>query len=123
MPPSVATRLPAQILERAQPPGVLGSHRQHLAELVIGNGDGERRSPRRRVLDAAQPDIRVAARDRLIDRREGDHDESRRTAHAARDERRDLDVEADDLLGIGGIGLDERRAALRVAGPAQLRRS
>jgi hypothetical protein len=32
----------------------------------------------------------------------------------------DLDVEADDTRRVGGIGIDERLAAFRVAAPAQL---
>ena len=72
--------------------------RQHFAELVIRNGDRQRRAARRRVLDAAQADVGVAARDRLIDRGERDVDElaaSRPSPRAM--QLGDLDVEADEL--------------------------
>ncbi len=39
---------------------------------------------------------------------------------AAGEQRRDVHVEARDDVGVRRLGLHERRAALRVAGPAKL---
>ena len=50
-----------------------------------------------------------------------DLDESRRAVERARDELRDLDIEADDLARVARVGLDERRAALGVTAPAKFR--
>ena len=44
-------------------------------------------------------------------------------AEAGGEQLRDVDLEADDARRIGGIGLDERRAAFGVAAPAQFRRA
>ncbi len=57
----------------------------------------------------------------LIERAERNLDELRRTSELARHQLRDLDVEADHLRGIGGVGLDKGRAALGVAAPAERR--
>ena len=76
-------------------------------------------APRRDVLDAAQADVEVAALRRLIERGERDLHELRRAAELARDQLRDLDVEADDLRRIARVGFDKRRAAFGVAAPAQ----
>ena len=107
----------AQIGERAEARGVARPHGQHFAEFVVGDGDGERRASRRRVLDAAHPDVEVAARHRGVDR--GDLDEPRRPPEP-RDELGDLDVEADHARRVVRVGLDVRRAAFRVAAPAEL---
>ena len=68
------------------------------------------------------PIVGVAARDRLVDRRELHEHEARRAAQPARDQLRDLDVEADHRVGMVRARLDERRAALGVARPAELQR-
>ena len=106
MPPSVPTRRPAQIGERAKLSGVGRADAQHLAKLIIRKGDRVAGAPRRRVLDAAQADVGVAARDRLIDRCKGDLDEARLAAQPPRDQLGDLDVEADDARRVGRVGLD-----------------
>ena len=71
MPPRVATRRPARSasVRNARRVGVADA--QHLAEFVVRNRRGERSAARRRVFDAAQADVGVAPRDRLIDRGEG----------------------------------------------------
>ena len=73
------------------------AHGEHFAECVVGNRRRERGSACGRVFDAAQADIGVAARDRLIDGGEGDEDESGLTVEATRDQVGDLDIEADEL--------------------------
>ena len=66
--------------------------------------------------------VGIVPLDRLFDRGERDHDEARHASEALRHERRDFDVEADDLIGMGRIGLHERRAAFGIARPPQLGR-
>jgi len=78
-----------------------------------------RRPPRRRVLDAAQADVGVTAGNRLVDLAKIDVDELGPAAEPARHQRRDLDVEANEIVGSGRIGLDERRAPFGVARPAK----
>jgi hypothetical protein len=77
---------------------------------------------RRQVLEPAQPDVEVAARDGGVEAGERDLHEARRAAKLASDERGNLDVEADDARRVGRIGFDERRAAFGVAAPAELGR-
>ena len=113
---------PAKVGERTKLSGVGGTDAQDLAELIIRKRDGITSSARRRVLDAAQPDVGVAPGDGLIDRRVGDLDEAGLAAQPLRDELGDIDVEPDDARGVGGIGFDIRRAAFGVAGPPQERR-
>ena len=109
----------AQVGERPEAGHVRCPHAQHFAESIVGNGQGQRRSARQRVLDAAQADVRVAPGDGLVDRREHDLHELRRAPQAACEEAGDLDVEADLLLRMRRVGLDKRRAAFGVARPAK----
>ena len=109
----------AQVGERTKLSGVCGSDTQHLAKLIIRKGDRVAGPARGRVFDAAQPDVGVAAGNRLIDRRERDLDEAGLAAESACDELGDLDIEADDAGRVGGIGFDIRRAAFGVTGPSR----
>src|SRR5438034_1398898 len=79
-------------------------------------------APGGRILDAAEADIRVAARDGLIDRVERHELEARRPPDTARDEICDLDVEADERVWMRRVGLDKWSAALGIAGPPKLAR-
>ena len=119
MPPSVATRLPFQIGERAIAIAIAVANREHFAEFVIRDAGGERLAPRRNVFDAAQADVEVASLRGLIERRELHLQELRRAAQLSRDQLGDLDVEADQLRGIARIGFNERRAAFGIAAPPQ----
>ena len=112
--------LASQIGQRAEAARIGRAHGQHLAELVVGYRDREARAPGRAVLDPAQGDVEIPARDRRVDTREPGLDESRSAAEAGGEQLRDLHVEADDARGIGRVGLDVRRAALGVTAPAQL---
>ena len=76
---------------------------------------------RRRVLDAVERDVEVAAGGGLIERRKGDLLEFRGPTQLLRDELRDLDVEAHDAPGIARVGFHVRRATFRIAGPAKRR--
>ena len=111
----------AQIGERAKPVAIGVAHREHLAELG-STGSLAASAARRagRVLDAAQADVEVAARRRLVERGER---RPGRTA-AVRPSSRAISSaistsKPTQLLRIGRVGLDERRAALGVAAPAQ----
>ena len=108
-----------EVFERAESVAVGVANAQHLAELVVGDGDRHRRAAGRRVLDAAQPDLGVAARHRLVDGGVLDDHELRRPPESARDQLRDLDVEPDHRLGVARARLDERRSSFGVAGPAE----
>ena len=83
-----------EIGQRAKAPGVRGADAQHFAKRVVRDRGRHRGPPRRRVLDAAQADVGVAAGDGLIDGSEPDEDEPRRAPEAARDALGDLHVEA-----------------------------
>ncbi len=109
----------AQIGERAPARRVAVAHAQHFAKAVIGHRRRHGRAPRRRVFDAAQADLGVAALDGLVDRRESDVDKTRLASEPAGDELGDFDVETDELVRLRGIRFDERRAAFRIAGPAE----
>jgi hypothetical protein len=95
------------------------SNAENFAKLIIGNGDCIRCAPRRSVLDAAQPDLGVAARNRLVDGCEGNFDELRLAPQAAGNQFGDVDIEANNFGRIGGIGFDIRRPAFRVPTPAK----
>ena len=122
VPPSVAMRRPRQIRERAEARRVGGAHREHLAKLVVRQRHGERRATRRRVLDAVERDVEVAARGGLVERCERDLDELRRATELLRDQLGDLDVEALHSLGMLRVGFDVRRAAFRIPCPPKRRR-
>ena len=109
----------AQVRERAKLSGVRGPDAEDLAELVIRNGDGVACPAGGRILDAAEADLGVAARDRLVDRGERDLDELRLPAEATGNQLGDVDVESRNSRRIGGIGFDVRRAALGIAGPTK----
>jgi hypothetical protein len=109
----------AQVLEVPQSCGVGGSDAQDFAKLIIRNRDGVRRTPCGGILDPVQPDFRIAAGDGLIDQCEGGIDELCLAAESARNQRGDINVEADYPGWIGGIGLDKRGAPFRIAGPPE----
>ena len=115
--------LAAKVGKRADAVGVGAPDAQDLAKFVVGHSDRQARAPRRRVFDTAEADLGVAPIDRLVDGRELDVDELRRTAERARQEVRDLDIEAHERVRLRRIGLHERRAAFGVAGPAKGYRS
>ena len=109
----------AQVGEPVEARRVGGAHGQHLAELEVRDRHRERRAPLRGVLDAGEAEVEIPARRRLVERLERDLDEGGRPPELPRDEGRDLDVEAAQLRGVRGIGLDEGGAPFRVAAPAQ----
>ena len=123
MPPSVADAAAPQIGERPVALRVGAADAQDLAESCsTGIVVRQRRAVGGRVFDAVEAEVRVAPGDRLGDGRKGDVDESRRASETARQQIGDLDLEADDAIGAGRIGLDIRRAAFGVSGPDQFRR-
>ena len=88
----------SEVLERAKPRSVGVSHAQDFAELVVRNRRCERRAPRRGVFDAAQPDLRVVAGDRLVDRSKRNRHEPRRSPETPGKQVGNFNVEADDLV-------------------------
>ena len=64
-----------KVSQRAEPRRVGVADAQHLAEFVIRDGDGQGGAPGGRVLDPAEPDVRVVTLDRLVERCERDRDE------------------------------------------------
>ncbi len=111
--------LVAQIRQRPEPRRIGVAYGEDFAEFVIRHGHRMRRPACRRVLDAAQADVGVTARDRLIDLPEVDVHEFRPPAEAASHQRGDFDVEADEIVRARRVGLDERRAAFGIASPAK----
>ena len=109
----------AEIGERAEAIAIRLAHRQHFLEPIVRDAGGDSGTPARRVLDAAQADVEVAARRRLVERREGDLHELRRTTQLAGDQLGDLDVEANKLGRIGRVRFHKWRAAFGIAAPAQ----
>jgi hypothetical protein len=107
----------SQIAQRAVPVRVGCAHREHFAELVIGNRDRKAGAAGGAVLDAAQANVEITARCRGIDARETDLDEARRPAETRREQLRDLDVEANDMRRIIRICLDVRRSAFGITTP------
>ena len=119
VPPSVATLLPRRSARDPNRGGVAVADAQHFAEFVVGQRDRHRRPPGRRVLDPAQADVGVVARDALVDRIEADVDELGPPVEASGEKVRDFDVEPDELIGPGRIGFDKRCAAFRISCPAK----
>ncbi len=109
----------AQCFQRRQAGGVALPHRQHLAELVIGDGHRQPGTAAWQVFEAAQSDVEVAALDGRIEGGEPDLHEPRRAAEARREQCRDIHFEADHARRIARIGLHERRPAFGVAAEAQ----
>jgi len=72
-----------------------------------------------RIFDAAETDVGVAPGDREIDRHERDVEELGRPMQAPHEEIRNFDIESDDGLRMRRVGFDKRRAAFRIAGPAE----
>src|SRR5206468_1027278 len=96
---------------QGQQPGRIGiTNAQHFAEFVVRDRRRERGTAGRRVLDPAQPHVRVVAIDRLIDRAEVDVDEPRRAPEAGGDQLRDLYVEPDERIRVGGIRFHKWRS-------------
>ena len=109
-----------QILQRAEALAVALAHRDHLAELVVRDAHRQLGALGRRVFDAAQRDVEVAALDRLIERGEGRLDELRAAGRAPRRAAPATSTSKPRSTdGIVGIGLDEGRAALGVTAPAE----
>ena len=108
---------PAQIGQRGPAAAVLRPHGQHLAKLEVRDGDGVAQPACRGVLYPREADREVTALHRLIDRGPLNLHEAGAPADPARDRLRHEDVEAADLQGVGGVGLDERRPALGVPAP------
>ncbi len=111
-----------QIGQRPEAGGVGVADAQDFTKFVVRNRGRRGRAARRRVFDAAQPDIGVATADRLVQRHEGDHHEPRRPPESPCDEPGQLDIEPDELIRMTRIRLDERCAALGIAGPKEFAR-
>ena len=109
----------SELAEASIPIPVARPHRQHLAKLVVGDRHGVSRAPRGRVLDAGEADREVAPLDGRVDGSEGDLDEPRLPPDPPREDARDLDVHPAHDGRVARVGLDERRAALRVAAPEE----
>ena len=86
----------AKIGQRAEAIAIRVANGEDFAELVVGNRDGQARAARRTVLDAAQPDVEIAACGGRVEARETDLHESRHAAKPAGEQLRDLDVESHD---------------------------
>ena len=112
----------AQVGERPVALRIGRANAQDFPESVVRNRRGQRRAVGRRVLDAVQAEVRIAAGDRLGEVRERDVDEARRAAQTAGQQIGDLDLETDDAIRVGRVGLDIGRAALGIAGPDQFGR-
>ena len=102
MPPSVATRRPRRSASDRNLSRSRRADGEHFAELVVRNRGRDRRAARRRVLDAAEADVEVAADRGLIERGERHLDELRRAAERLRDQLGDLDVEPTTICGSFG---------------------
>jgi hypothetical protein len=111
----------SKVLERAVALAVRRSDGQNFAELVVRNGDREPGLPARRVFEAAEADVEIPSCGRGFEACKPDLDETRRATQLAREQRRNLDVEADYASGIARIGLDKGRPSLGIAAPAELR--
>ena len=109
----------AEVLQAAETLPVGFPYGQDFAKLEVGDRGGEHRAASRRVLDAAHPDIEVAAGDGGVDRGERDLNEDRLPSQAARDRFGDLDIEAADPGRVARIRFDERRASFGVSAPPQ----
>ena len=113
----LATR---QILQRAEALAIALADGDHLAELVVRDADRQLGALGRRVFDAAQRDVEVAALHGLIERGEGRLDELRAPAERLRRAAPATSTSKPRSTdGIVGVGLDEGRPALGVAAPAQ----
>jgi hypothetical protein len=108
-----------EVGERAEPARLGGAYGEHLAKLEVRHRHRDRGAAGRRVLHARQSDVEIAALDGLVDRLVGHLYEPRRSSEAPRERPGYLHVEAAHVCGIRRVRLDERRAALRVAAPAQ----
>ena len=76
MPPSVPDAAAGEVGQRVRKRGASAvADRQHLAELVVGNRWRHGRATGRRVLDAAQAGVGIAACDRLVNGRKADRHE------------------------------------------------
>jgi hypothetical protein len=116
-------RAAPQVRERAEAVLVGGADGEDHAELVVRDRRGHSGPPRRDLLEAAEADLEVAAPQRLVDRRERDEGEPGLPVEVSGDEVGDVDFEADQTGGIGGIGFDVRGAAFGIAAPDQGRGS
>ena len=112
----------SKVGQRAEARDVGSPDAQDLPERVVRDRRRHGGAPRRRVLDAAQPDVGVTPGDRLVDGRVADEDEPRHPPETPRDERRNLDVEPHQRVRLLGICLHERSAAFGIPGPSQNRR-
>jgi hypothetical protein len=108
-----------EVGERAEPARLGSPHGEYLAKLEVRHCHRERGAAGRRVLHTRQSDVEIAALDGLVDRLVGHLHEQRRSSEALCERLGDLHVEAAHVRGIRRVRLDERRAALRVAAPAQ----
>src|SRR5690606_33675435 len=93
---------------------------EHLAELVVRNGDGEPGAAARKIFESAEPDVEVAAGGGGVEAGEADLDELRDAPEAVGQEAGDLDVEADDPRRVTRVRLDEGGTPLRIAAPSEL---
>jgi hypothetical protein len=110
---------PREILQPPKAIAIPRAHRQHFAKFEVRHGERVARAQLGRVFYSGETHIEVAALHRGGDRRPRHLHEAGVATETARHHRRDLDVEAAHARRIPGIGLDERRAAFRVAAPPQ----
>ncbi len=109
----------AECGQSVKPIAIGRAHGEHFLELVVGNRGRDRALASGCVFDAAQADVEVAPRDRLVEIGKRGLDEFRRAAERRRDKTGDLDVETDHPIGIARIGFHVGRAALGVTAPAK----
>jgi hypothetical protein len=112
----------AKICERAEAWQVGLSDGENFAEFVVGNRDRVPLLPRGCVFEPTQADVEVSTRDSLVEARKGNLNEARYPSELRSQERRDIDVEADDASGIARVGFDKGRSAFGIAAPAQFDR-
>ena len=111
---------PAAKIRQGAEAGCVGvAHAEHFAKLIVRDRRRHGGAPRGSVFDSTQADLSVAALDGLVDRGKGDINKARLALQAARDQIGNLDIEADELVRLGGIRFDKGRAAFRIAGPTK----
>src|SRR5688572_22156437 len=94
---------PAQIWKRTKLPGIGRPYAQDLPKLVIRKSDRVGRAAGGRIFNPAESDVRIAARNGLIDRGERNLDEPRLPSEAPGEELGDIHIESDDPRWVGRV--------------------